>query len=336
MTPARLRRQSRRDRAADRAGLPGAGDRVRARRLGGGPRLARGARAPTARSASGRGPSAQSYLRADTLVAAALGTGCDAVHPGLRVPLGERRVRGPRARAGAHVRRAAARGHRAGRRQAARARGGGPGRAAGARRPRGLLGDPTRTASASRCWSRRPAAAAARASSWRATRTSSTRCSRSRAARRARPSATTASTWSATSRGRAMSRSRSRPTSTGRRSTSASATARSSAATRRWSRRRPRQRCRGAPATATTPRPSPSPAQIDYRNLGTVEFVLDAETGEFFFLEFNCRIQVEHPGHRGGHRAAISSRAAADRRRRAARVAQDDVRARRATRSSAG
>ncbi len=34
---------------------------------------------------------------------------------------------------------------------------------------------------------------------------------------------------------------------------------------------------------------------IGYRNLGTVEFVLDADTGEYFFLEINCRIQVEHP-----------------------------------------
>jgi acetyl-CoA carboxylase biotin carboxylase subunit len=34
---------------------------------------------------------------------------------------------------------------------------------------------------------------------------------------------------------------------------------------------------------------------IGYRNLGTVEFVLDADTGEHYFLEINCRIQVEHP-----------------------------------------
>jgi acetyl-CoA carboxylase biotin carboxylase subunit len=34
---------------------------------------------------------------------------------------------------------------------------------------------------------------------------------------------------------------------------------------------------------------------IGYTNLGTVEFMVDAETGEFFFLEINCRIQVEHP-----------------------------------------
>ena len=34
---------------------------------------------------------------------------------------------------------------------------------------------------------------------------------------------------------------------------------------------------------------------IGYRNLGTVEFLVDATLDEFFFLEMNCRIQVEHP-----------------------------------------
>jgi acetyl-CoA carboxylase biotin carboxylase subunit len=34
---------------------------------------------------------------------------------------------------------------------------------------------------------------------------------------------------------------------------------------------------------------------IGYRNVGTVEFVLDAECDAFYFLEVNCRIQVEHP-----------------------------------------
>ena len=51
-----------------------------------------------------------------------------------------------------------------------------------------------------------------------------------------------------------------------------------------------RRRC----ASASWPTPSRWPAPRGYVNAGTVEFLVDPETGEHFFIECNPRIQVEH------------------------------------------
>ena len=112
--------------------------------------------------------------------------------------------------------------------------------------------------------------------------------------RRSRPSATAPSSSSRTSSRAATSRCRCSVTATAC-SSSASVTARSSAATRRWSRRRPRPNLADATRHALHEAARAAAAAIDYRGAGTVEFLYDAETERFFFLEMNTRLQVEHP-----------------------------------------
>ena len=73
-----------------------------------------------------------------------------------------------------------------------------------------------------------------------------------------------------------------------------SAIAPCSAATRRWWKSRPPSICPNLSRKGVADSALRLAREAGYYNAGTVEFLVDAERNEFYFIEVNPRIQVEH------------------------------------------
>ena len=244
-------------------------------------------------------PARDSYLNIPAILSAATITGADAIHPGYGFLSENARFAeaveahgftfiGPTPEHIAHDGRQDRRqADRAGARPAAGAGLARPGRLArgdrGARRQDRLAG-------ADQGGGRRRRA---RHEGGRERRPGPPRPLRSPAPRPRPPSATTPSMSRSISASRATSRSRCWATATAKACISASATARCSAATRRCSRKRPRPPSMPSSATRIGELAAAAVRKLKYRGAGTMEFLF--QDGEFYFIEMNTRLQVEHP-----------------------------------------
>ena len=117
---------------------------------------------------------------------------------------------------------------------------------------------------------------------------------------------------------------------------SGSATARSSAGTRSSSRNRPPRPCPPKVRDASSCEAAVRLVKAaGYINAGTCEFLVDADNN-FYFIEVNARIQVEHPVTELVTGIDLVKQQIRDRRRRAARRSSRTTSPRAATPSSAG
>ena len=256
------------------------------------------------------------------IIAVAARNGADAIHPGLRIPLRERPP-GARLRRSGHLfRRPDARASRNVRRQGRRAK--------QLAHPAGVPTVPgteaalnerrrSRGASAKRIGfsahhqgqlrRRRP-----RHAGRHERRASSEKLAEAHARGRRRRSAAPKCSSSATSPAPSTSRCRFSATRTAISSISGSATARCSGAIRRSSRSRRASTCRTSCGERSARRPCVCAARCSYRAAGTVEFLVDVDTGRVLLHRGQPAHSGRAHGHRDGHRHRPGAQPDSDRR----------------------